>query len=82
MIADLGKVLRKFHEAVEERARQNGVSLASLSTLKTQIANYGMLFGELNQVLVASMTEQQREANRDFTPTIANIMRKVYDMHI
>jgi hypothetical protein len=41
-----------------------------------------MLFGELNRVLVASMTEQQREANRDFTPTIANIMRKVYDMHI
>ena len=80
MIADLGKVLRKFHEAVEERARQNGVSLASLSTLKTQIANYGMLFGELNQVLVASMTEQQREANRDFTPTIANIMHNVYDI--
>jgi hypothetical protein len=80
LIADSGKVLRKFHEAVEERARQNGVGLASLSTLKTQIVNYEMLFGELNQVLVASMTEQQREANRDFTPTIARIMRNVYDI--
>jgi len=78
-VADSGKILHKFHEAVEERARQNGVGLASLSTLKTQIYTYEMLFGELNQILIESMTEQQREANRDFTPTIANIMHTVYE---
>ncbi|KAJ4343637.1 hypothetical protein N0V95_006611 [Ascochyta clinopodiicola] len=51
-----------------------------LSTLKTQIYTYEMLFGELNQVLTSSMTELQREANRDFTPTIASIMHTVYDI--
>lgn len=79
-IADSGKILHKFHESVEERAWQNGVGLASLSTLKTQIYTYEMLFGELNQVLVENMTELQREANRDFTPTIANIMHTVYEI--
>ena len=39
-----------------------------------------MLFGELNQVLINSMTEMQREANRDFTPTVSNIMHTVYDI--
>ena len=62
-ISDSGKILHKFHEAVETRARENGVGLASLSTLKTQIYTYEMLFGELNQVLVSNMTDQQREAN-------------------
>lgn len=38
-----------------------------------------MLFGELNQVLIESMTNLQREANRDFAPTIANIMHTVYE---
>lgn len=79
-IADSGKVLHKFHEAIRERARQNGVGLASLSTLKTQIQTYEMLFGELNQILIESMTEQQREANRDFTPNIAKIMHTVYEI--
>ena len=79
-ISDSGKILHKFHEAVETRARENGVGLASLSTLKTQIYTYEMLFGELNQVLVSNMTDQQREANRDFTPTIANIMHTVYEI--
>ncbi|KAF2031640.1 hypothetical protein EK21DRAFT_62781 [Setomelanomma holmii] len=75
-----GRLLHNFHQAVEERARQNGVRLASLSALKTQIYTYEQLFADLNQVLVTLMTEQQREANRDFTPTIANIMHTVYDM--
>ncbi|KAF9700954.1 hypothetical protein EKO04_000363 [Ascochyta lentis] len=79
-IADSGKILHKFHEAVEERARENGVGLASLSTLRTQIYTYEMLFGELNQTLTELMTNLQREANRDFTPTIASIMHTVYDV--
>ncbi|KAH7073915.1 hypothetical protein BKA63DRAFT_43281 [Paraphoma chrysanthemicola] len=79
-IKDSGKLLHKFHQAVEERARQNGVGLASLSALKTQIFTYEQLFPDLNQVLITTMTELQREANRDFTPTVANIMSTVYDL--
>ncbi|KAH6642388.1 hypothetical protein C7974DRAFT_420684 [Boeremia exigua] len=77
-IADSGKILHKFHEAVEARARDNGIGLASLSTLKTQIHTYEKLFGELNQALIHSMTEMQREANRDFAPTILDIMQTAY----
>jgi hypothetical protein len=73
-------LLHSFHEAIEERARSNGVGLASLAALKTQIATHEQLFTDLNQVLITKMTELQREANRDFTPTIANIMHTVYDV--
>jgi hypothetical protein len=38
------------------------------------------LFADLNQILITKMMELQREANRDFTPTVANIMHSVYDM--
>lgn len=77
---DSAKLLHNFHEAVEERARSNGVGLASLATLKMQIYTYEQLFADLNQVLVARMNELQRDANRDFTPTIGNIMHTVYDI--
>ncbi|KAH3977063.1 hypothetical protein HBI56_016220 [Parastagonospora nodorum] len=77
---DSGKLLHNFHEAVEERARSNGVGIASLTTLKMQIYTYEQLFADLNQVLLEKMNELQRDANRDFTPTIANIMHTVYDI--
>jgi len=79
-VRDSGKLLHNFHQAVEERARSNGVGLASLSALKTQIYTYEQMFNDLSQTLGAAMNELQREANRDFTPTIADIMRTVYDM--
>jgi hypothetical protein len=75
-----GTLLHSFHAAVEEFAQKNGVGLASLAALKTQIRTYEHLFDDLNQVLITKMTELQREANRDFTPTIANIMHTVYDI--
>jgi hypothetical protein len=79
-VTDSGKLLHSFHQAVEERARNSGVGLASLAALKTQIYTHEQLFANLNQVLITKMTELQREANRDFTPTIANIMHTVYDI--
>jgi hypothetical protein len=75
-----GKLLHSFHEAVEERARSNGVGLVNLAALKTQIYTYEQLFADLNQVLITKITKLQRDANRDFTPTIANIMHTVYEM--
>lgn len=72
--------MHNFHEAVEERARQNGVGLANLSILKTQICTYEQLFKDLGTVLITQMTELQREANRDFTPTIGNSMHIAYQL--
>ncbi|CAO2648594.1 Nn.00g078610.m01.CDS01 [Neocucurbitaria sp. VM-36] len=79
-IANSGRILQAFHEAIEKRVRENGVGLANLSILKTQIHTYEQLFKDLGAVLITQMTELQREANRDFTPTIASIMHTVYDI--
>lgn len=75
-----GNVLRAFHTRVEERARQNGVGLANLSMLKGSIYTYEQMFKDLNAQLKVRMTEAQREANRDFVPTLANIMLTVYQL--
>jgi hypothetical protein len=72
-------MLKTFHEKVEERARGNGVSLASIGALKPQIYNYEQLFADLKEVLVQSMTELQRDANRGFTPTVKAAMLAVQD---
>lgn len=58
----------------------NGIGLANLAALKSQIYTYEQLFADLNQVLVTRMTELQRDANRDFMPTVGAIMETVYDM--
>jgi hypothetical protein len=59
--------------------RSSGVSLATLAALNTQIYTYEQLFADLKLVLESKMNELQREANREFTPTIAHIMHTVYD---
>ncbi|KAF2271929.1 uncharacterized protein EI97DRAFT_240440 [Westerdykella ornata] len=79
-IRDSNTILRRFHDTVEERARENGVGLANLAMLKTQIYTYEQLFNELYNVLFTSMTELQRDANRDFTPVIVSAMRAAYDI--
>jgi hypothetical protein len=48
--------------------------------LKNQIYNYEQSFQEIYTLLVTSMTELQRDANRDFTPTIVGIMHTVYNI--
>lgn len=79
-VRDSNTILRRFHDTVEERARQNGVGLANLAMLKTQIYTYEQLFSDLYNVLIASMTELQRDANRDFTPVVVSAMHAAYDI--
>ncbi|KAF2471415.1 uncharacterized protein BDR25DRAFT_223354 [Lindgomyces ingoldianus] len=76
---DSGKILHRFHDTIEERARQNGVGLANLQLLKNQIYTCENLFAEFCSVLVNSMNELQRDANREFTPTIVTLMRDAYE---
>ncbi|KAF2640941.1 hypothetical protein P280DRAFT_399475 [Massarina eburnea CBS 473.64] len=79
-VTDSAKVLRMFYDTIEERARQNGVGLANLAMLKGSIPTYEALFQELNNKYLAEMTEAQREANREFVPTIATMMETVYTL--
>lgn len=73
------ELLHKFHEAIQERANDAGVSLASLSILKTQLTNYEQFLQDLGTVLINQMNELQRDANRDFTPCVAMAMHDAYE---
>ncbi|KAJ8112549.1 hypothetical protein OPT61_g5104 [Boeremia exigua] len=77
--ADSGNILRKIHQAVEQRVQRNGVGRAGLYQLQTQINTYERMFDKLNQDLVDSMTVYQRLANRDFASTISRAMQDAYD---
>ncbi|KAF2006217.1 hypothetical protein P154DRAFT_517885 [Amniculicola lignicola CBS 123094] len=76
---NLGQLLHKFHEVVEERARENGVGFAHIQLLANQIDTYEQLFGELQTTLITDMNELQRDANREFTPTIVSLMHAAYE---
>jgi hypothetical protein len=74
------KLLHSFHETVDEHLGENGVGRSHLALLKEQTSTYEKLFnGKLGE-LVASMTELQRNANRDFTPIIAEHMEHAYKL--
>ncbi|OCK74971.1 hypothetical protein K432DRAFT_409418 [Lepidopterella palustris CBS 459.81] len=73
-----GNRLRSFHQAVEARARLHGASTVSLNMLANQLQVYEQIFANLAVAMVGIITEQQREANRSFTPVIAAAMSAVY----
>jgi hypothetical protein len=73
-------ILHAFHARVEERARQNGVGLAHMAMLKGSIYNYEQAFQNLDAQLKIKMQDAQRDANREFVPTLASIMMQVYDI--
>ncbi|KAH7412113.1 hypothetical protein DE146DRAFT_709700 [Phaeosphaeria sp. MPI-PUGE-AT-0046c] len=73
------RLLHVFHQAIEARARSNGVGPANLATMKGQIHIYEKIFQDFSVELKVKMTVLQRDANRDFTPTIANLMHTVYE---
>ncbi|KAF2121280.1 hypothetical protein BDV96DRAFT_640676 [Lophiotrema nucula] len=73
-------ILRTFHEKIEERARHNGMNLANMQLLANNATAHERLFDELRRQLMEVVTELQRDANREFTPTIVAIMHTVYEM--
>jgi hypothetical protein len=77
---DAGKVLTSFHSKIEERARFNGVGLASLSMLKASIARYEQMFQAVAVDLLTAMQEAQKDANREFVPIISQFMSQAYDL--
>lgn len=73
-------LLHAFHACVEEHARQSGLGLAIMGMLKGSITTYEQMFQDLNAQLKARTTEAQRDASRQFVPTLANCMMYVYDI--
>ncbi|RMZ67742.1 tat pathway signal sequence [Pyrenophora seminiperda CCB06] len=78
--ANFGGLLHTFHGSVERQADEKGVGLAELSILKQQVDTYEQFFHNVATVVIKQMTQLQREANRNITPTIANGMRNVYEL--
>ncbi|KAL5424202.1 hypothetical protein PMIN06_005395 [Paraphaeosphaeria minitans] len=72
-------VLHAFHARIEERARLSGFGLAHMAMLKGSIFNYQQMFQNLNDQLKSRLTEAQRDANREFVPTLANFMNPAYN---
>jgi hypothetical protein len=77
---DSSRILHNFHAKVDDHARHNGVGIAQLALLQEQTHTYQRLFKEKFNELITTMTDLQREANRDFTPTIVSFLEAVYVM--
>jgi hypothetical protein len=77
---DMGLMLRKFHASIEERARLRGTGVAGLHILSSKLPTLEAKFGELSAQLTTVISDKQKEANRELTPVIANLMQRAYDL--
>lgn len=53
-----------------------------LSMLTHQLRSYAAILQDLATKLSATVAEQQKEANRGFTPTVQDAMERAYDLCI
>lgn len=72
--------LHTFHRELEERARRRGVINPRLGLLARQMKLYEAVFVDLANAMVASINEQQREVNRQFTPVVRTAMERAYTL--
>lgn len=70
-----GAQLRSFHQAVEARAMANGTGVAGLHMLAHQLTTYEQTFADLGTQMVNQIMSLQKDANREFTPQILEMMR-------
>ena len=76
--ANSSALLKSFHKSVEVRVRQKGFGIAGLAMLGQQLRNYQQAFADLSKALIEQINRLQREANREFTPTIVAAMQPAY----
>jgi hypothetical protein len=71
-------LLQSFHNEVEARAMKTGSGLAGLAMLGQQLQNYEAIFQDLTAQMIHIINERQRDANREFTPVIAQHLALAY----
>jgi hypothetical protein len=71
-------LLQSFHRGIEARAMETGSGLAGLAILGQQLQNYEAIFKDLTAQMVLVINERQRDANREFTPVIAQHLASAY----
>ncbi|EUC38565.1 hypothetical protein COCCADRAFT_22151 [Bipolaris zeicola 26-R-13] len=79
-IHKLNKLLIKAHKAIEGHAQYTGIELDNLSVLKTRLPTCEVGLKAYGVDLVDEIQEISREANREFTPCIVDMMRDAYNI--
>ncbi|KAI1372650.1 hypothetical protein F4677DRAFT_431751 [Hypoxylon crocopeplum] len=74
------KQLKEFHQAARARAEKRHTNVAGIVTLSSQILAHMRTLEQLPIVLRATITDLQREANREFTPAICHAMAYAYQV--
>ncbi|KAK7545338.1 hypothetical protein IWX49DRAFT_500418 [Phyllosticta citricarpa] len=72
--------LHLFHNAVAQRARRVGVSMARLNQLDSQLRNHEGFLNELVSAIVEMVNARQKEVNREFVPVVASAMEHAYQV--
>ncbi|KAI7569412.1 hypothetical protein KC317_g3361 [Hortaea werneckii] len=73
-------MLKKFHQAVADRCRQQGQSIARIGMLKTQLGAYDAIIKDMANNMIRQINDGQRDINREFTPVISQAMSPAYDV--
>ncbi|KAI0020202.1 Dynamin family-domain-containing protein [Xylariomycetidae sp. FL0641] len=76
---DTKTALHSFQKSVQARASQRHTNAASMLTLSQQILAHMRSLEALPDAIKASITDLQREASREFTPIIVNVMKRAYE---
>ncbi|GAP92026.2 putative tat pathway signal sequence [Rosellinia necatrix] len=77
---DAASHLQQFHQTAKARAEQRYTNPASLLTLSNQILSHIRTIKAIPTTINGTITETQREANREFTPVICHMMTTAYDI--
>ncbi len=73
------EILKVFHDTVASRAQAMGSSMSGLYLLGQQLPVYRQMLTQISETTKDSVTNQQREINRQFTPAIERAMADAYE---
>jgi hypothetical protein len=72
-------LLTSFHTDIVAHSQKQGSGAAGLAMLGQQLRNYEAIFVNLTGAMLEVINELQREANREFTPVIAESLGAAYE---
>jgi len=78
-LTSINVLLVRFHQGVEQRAYNRGIGISGLAMLSQQLPIYNHIFSDLQNQMRDLINEQQREANRQFTPVVARALASAYE---
>ena len=72
-------LLQTFHHDVSKRAQMTGTGIAGLGMLQQQLPIYVDIFRDLSVATKDSISQQQKDINREFVPIILQAMNTAYE---